>query len=254
MDGIVSLISSLLNSPDKKYEGLLLLRSFLAQCQLEVIEQKGHIWLSLCTKICGQKNLAAIISQSYEVINDLLAKSIHIPDLGKAISSNLLSKIIESVNGLSPECHLAALKCLENCMKLYAGPSGSSRGIIDRFLANFIDSPNPALVVQSGKCLLQLQQVRGGNVQGTSLKGAWSNLQLQILGSLHVLLNQLFSNATETYDGLNFDEEVTTLKVTELNLSPEPVERATQLLTRFRNLCEYLRIALWFVNLMILKL
>lgn len=222
-----------------------MLQSFLLQCQLDIIEQKGNLWLSLCTKICAQKKPAATVCLSYEVINDILAKSVHIPDLGKAISSNLLCKIIESVNGLPSECHLSALKCLENCMKQYAGPCGSSRAIIDRFLGSFIDSSDPILVNISGKCLLQLQQVRGGNVQGTSLKSAWSNLQLQLLGSLHVILNQLFANTAETYDGYNFDEEIATLKVVELNLSPEPVERATQLLTRFKNLCEYLRIVLW---------
>lgn len=223
----------------------MLLRSFLVQCQLDIIEQKGNLWLSLCTKICTQKNAAATICLSYEVIGDILSKSVHIPDLGKAISSNLLSKIIETVNNLPAECHLTALKCLEICMKLYAGPSGASRAIIDRFLAKFIDSTDQALVIYSGKCLLQLQQVRGGNTQGTSVKSAWTNLQSQLLGSLHGLLNQIFANTTETYDGFNFGEEISTLKTTDLNLSPEPVERATQLFTRFKNLCQYLRIALW---------
>lgn len=221
------------------------MKSFLAQCQLDIIEQKGQLWLTLCTKICAQKKPAATVSLACDIINDTLAKSVYIPDLGKAISSNLLSKIIESVNGLPPECHLAALKCLENCMKFYAGPCGASKGAIERFLGQFIDSTNCAAVIRSGKCLLQLQQVRGGSAQGTSVKSAWSNLQSQILGSLHDIMNQLFVNATETYDGFSFDEEITTLKVAELNLSPEPIERASQLLTRFRNLCEYLRIALW---------
>ncbi|XP_055325802.1 proline-, glutamic acid- and leucine-rich protein 1 [Sitodiplosis mosellana] len=245
LDLVVSLITNNLNSHDKKHEGLLLLRSFLVQCQLDIIEQKGNLWLSLCTKICAQKKPAATVCLGYEVISDILVKSVHIPDLGKAIASNLLSKIIESVSGLPPECHLATLKCLETCMKLYAGPSGASRANIDRFLGTFIDSTNQALVIQSGKCLLQLQQVRGGGcVQGISVKGAWSNLQSQLLGSLHTVLNQLFANATETYDGFNFDEEITALKTVELNLSPEPIQRATQLLTRFKNLTDYLRIAL----------
>lgn len=222
-----------------------MLRSFLVQCQLDIIEQKGNLWLSLCTKICAQKKPAATVCLGYEVISDILVKSVHIPDLGKAIASNLLSKIVESVNGLPPECHLAALKCLETCMKLYAGPSGASRAIIDRFLTTFIDSTNQSLVIQSGKCLLQLQQVRGGSAQGTSVKGAWSNLQSQLFGSLHTILNQLFANTTETYDGFNFDEEITTLKTVELNLSPEPIQRATQLLTRLKNVVDYLRIALW---------
>lgn len=245
MDSVVSLITNSLNSHNKKHEALLLLRSFLLQCQLDIIEQKGNLWLSLCTKICAQKKPTATVYLAYEVISDILRKSVHIPDLGKAISSNLLSKIIETINGVPPECNLAALKCMEVCMQLYPGPSGASRTIIDRFIGTFIDSTNHELVIQSGKCLLQLQQVRGGGVQGSSVKGAWSNLQSQLLGSLHIILNQLFANATETYDGCNFDEEITTLKGVELNLSPEPIQRATQLLTRFQNLIDYLRIALW---------
>lgn len=246
LDAIVSLITNGLNSHERKHEALLLLRSFLVQCQLDIVEQKGSLWLSLCTKICARKKPAATVCLSYEVISDILTKSVHIPDLGKAIASNLLSRIIETVNGLSPECHLVALKCLENCMKLYAGPSGASRAIVDRFLATFIDSTDQALVIHSGRCLLQLQQVRGGNTQGTSVKNAWTNLQSQLLGSLHGLLNQIFANATETYDGFNIDEELPTLKTAELHLKPEPVERATQLFTRFKNLCQYLRIVLWY--------
>lgn len=245
LETIISLITNSLNSHNKKHDGLLLLKSFLAQCQLDIVEQKGQLWLSLCTKICAQKKPAATIAVACDVINEILAKSVHIPDLGKAVSSNLLGKIIESAVGLPPECHLAAMKCLENCMKYYAGPSGSSRGAIERFLGQFIDSTNRPAVIRSAKCWLQLQQVRGGSAQGTSVKTAWTNLQSQILGSLHGLLNQLFANAAETYDGFNFDDEIATLNVVELNLSPEPVERATQLSTRFRNLCEYLRVALW---------
>lgn len=245
LDAVVSLITNCLNSHDKKYDGLLLLRSFLIQCQLDIIEQKGNLWLTLCTKICGQKNPAAHVNLSYEIISDILTRSIHIPELGKAISSNFLSKIIESVNGQSNECHLAALKCLERCMKHYAGPSGSSRAIIERFLLSFIDSSNRAHVIQSGKCLQQLQQVRGGNVQGISQKNAWNQLQMQLLGSLHKILNQIYANTSETFDGYHFDDEIVTLKTTELNLSAEPIERANQLFTRFRNLCDYLRITIW---------
>lgn len=245
METVISLITNSVNSHNKKHDGLLLLKSFLGQCQLDIIEQKGQLWLSLCTKICVQKKPAATISVACDVINDILAKSVHIPELGKAISNNLLSKIIESLIGLPPECHLAALKCLENCMRHYAGPCGSSKGGIERFLGQFIDSTNRLAVIHSAKCWLQLQQVRGGSAQGTSVKAAWTNFQSQILGSLHGTMNQLFAKATETYDGYNFDEEITMLNVSELSLSPEPIERATQLSTRLRNLCEYLRIALW---------
>lgn len=240
----MTLITNGLNSHQKKFEGLLLLRSFLSQCQLDIIEQKGSLWLSLCTKICMQKKPSAVVSLSYEVISDILTKSIIIPDLGKTISSTLLSKIIESINGLPSECHFAALKCLEICMKLYSGPSGLSRGIIDRFLCGLVDSTNHSLVLQTAKCLHLLQQVRGGGAQGMSHKGAWYALQSQLLGSLHRTLDDIYANTMETYDG-NDTVQMVTLKTTELNLSIEPLERATQLVTRFKNLCEYLRVALW---------
>lgn len=223
---------------------MLLLRSFLGQCQLDIIEQKGSIWLSLCTKICAQKKPAASVCLSYDVINEILSKSIHIPDLGKSISSNLLGKIIESVNDLPSECHLSALRCLETCMKLYAGPCGSSRAIIERFLTNLVDSNNHAIVVQTAKCLHLLQQVRGGGTQGLSQKAAWSMLQTQLLGSLHETLDLIYANTAETYDHHNIDGESVKLKTTELKVSAEPVERATQLVMRFQNLCEYLRVAL----------
>lgn len=58
-------------------------------------------------------------------------------------------------------------------------------------------------------------------------------------------MNQLFANTTETFDGFNFYNKITTLKTIELNLSPESIQRVTQLLTRFENLTDYLRIALW---------
>lgn len=245
MDITVTLITNSLNSHEKKFEGLLLLRTFVTQCQLDIIEQKGSLWLSLCTKICMQKKPLSTVSLSYDVISNILTKSIIIPDLSKTISSTLLSKIIESVNGLPSECYFAALKCLEICMKLYAGPCGSSRGIIDRFLCGLVDSTNRSLVLQAGKCLHLLQQVRGGGggVQGMSQKGAWSLLQSQLLGSLHRILDDIYANTMETYDG-NMGDAIT-LKIAELNLSAEPLERAVQLVTRFKNLCEYLRVALW---------
>lgn len=223
LEVIISLITNSVNSHNKKHDGLLLLKSLLAQCQLDIVEQMGQLWLSLCTIIYAQKKSAATISVACDVINEILAKSVHIPELGEAISNSLLSKIIESVIGLPPECHLA----------------------IERFLSQFVDSTNRPGVIHIAKCWLQLQQVRGGSAQGTSVKIAWTTFQSQILGRLHGIMNQLFANATETFDGYNFDEEIITLNVAELNLSREPVDRATQLSMRFRYLCDYLRIALW---------
>lgn len=185
------------------------------------------------------------MSLSYDIISLLLTKSVHLPELAKTISSSQLSKIIETIVEQPTECRLAALKCLECCMKHYAGPCGASRGLIDRILMQSVDSRSRSLVLQSGRCAQLLQQIRGGTAQGLSQKMAWSQYQTQILASLHATLNDIYANTAETYDGYHFDENASKLKAPELHLSAEPIERATQLVTRFQNLCDFLRIALW---------
>lgn len=248
MESTIALITNNLNSHDQKYEGLLLLKTFATQCQLDVIEQKGSLWISLCTKVCAQKKPAAAVCLAYDILIDLLEKSIHVPDLSKSIANNLLSKLIETVNGLSAECHLAALKCIDTCMRLYAGPCGSLRGIIERFLDTLIDDSDVAVVRQTGKCHHLLQQVRGGGTQGVKSKDAWALLQLKLVYVLHEALDAIYSHTSETADGNVHGASDELMKAVEkwpkLTLSAEPVARVTMLFNRFRNLCEFLRVAL----------
>lgn len=243
----MSHIAFQLNNVSSKYEGLLLLKAFLSQCSLDVIEQKGAIWITLCTKVCAQKKPANAVVVAYDVINELVRRSSHVPDLAKAISSNLLSKIIDSVTGAPTQCQPAALTCLQICMELYPGPCGSARNIIEKHLASFIDQTDAGLVKQVGRCLQLLQQIRGGGNQGLSQKSAWAQLQLQLVGTLHANLDLIYANTAETYDGGHFggnEADAMLLKVPELNLSAEPISRATQLVTRFCNVTQYLRTAL----------
>lgn len=241
------MITNYLNNVELRHEGLLLLRAFILQCPIEIIEQKGGLWITLCTKSCIQDKNAAAVNIAYDVIKCILEKSVDIPELSKSIASSLLSKIVESVNGVPVQSQLAALKCLETCMKLYPGPCGSSRGHIDRFLSTFVDDVNPINVRQAAKCLHLLQQVRGGNVHGLSQKNAWSLLQSQLIMNLHKTLDQIFANTVESCDEVNYNSNETetfNIKLPELTLSAEPVVRATQLTQRFWNLCQYLRVAL----------
>lgn len=242
----MSQISFQLNNVASKYEGLLLLRAFLPQCSLDLIEQKGAHWITVSTKICIQKQPAKTILIAYDVINELLRRSVNVPDLAKSISGNLLVKIVDSVVTLPLQFQLAGLACLQVCMELYPGPCGSGRNAIERHLSSFVNQTDPAVVREAGKCLLLLQQIRGGGQQGVSQKGAWAVLQMELLKALHAHLDQIYANTAETYDGGHFGEDAaaTSLKLAEFELSPEPMTRATQLVTRFGNLCQYLRISL----------
>lgn len=54
----------------------MLLNAFLPQCSLDVFEQKGALWITLCTKICAQKKPAESVALSYEVLGKCLFNSI----------------------------------------------------------------------------------------------------------------------------------------------------------------------------------
>lgn len=160
LEPIVSLISNYLNEMSSKHQGLLLLNAFLPQCPLDLFEQKGAIWITLCTKVCAQKKPLQSVAAAYDVLSKLTQKSVHVPELGKAMSNNLLAKIMESTIGLPAGTHFAALKFLEVAMQTYPGAAGLAKSATEKFIVSFVDTQDNSLVVQSGKCLQLLQQVR----------------------------------------------------------------------------------------------
>lgn len=249
IDAITSAITNALNSQSNYYEGLLLLKSFLSQVQLDLVEQKGGVWLSLCLKFVSQKRSAITSHSAYDVIGLLLEKSVHIPELSKAVTSNFLGKIFESFVNQVPECRLAVLKCMQTCMQLFPGSCGTSRGIIEHYLAALIDEDDVSVVREVGRCYHLVQQIRGGATHGNKQRDSWSLHQLRLIYVTHNVIDALYANTTETVDGNApvDDEELQKLidKWPPLKLSSEPAARVSALFIRLRNQLEFLRITLW---------
>lgn len=195
--------------------------------------------------MAAQRKPIDAVSISYDVLAQLLAKAIHVPELTKAINSNLLAKIMETTLNLPTDlrsAQLAALHCLESAMRHYSGAAGIGKATTEKFILSFVDSVDDALVAASGRCLLLLQQTRGGGAQSAAHKLAWSQLQSFALGTLNELLDGCFANTSEFVDTLQGTSD--RLPLVPLQLSDEPVLRATQLTTRFQNVCKYLQISL----------
>lgn len=83
----------------------------------------------------------------------------HIPELTKAISNTLLSKIIESIRLLPASNHGDALVLLEEALSLYPGAAGITKINTEKFLLSFVDVDHAVTVKQSARCLHLLQQV-----------------------------------------------------------------------------------------------
>ncbi|XP_055371693.1 proline-, glutamic acid- and leucine-rich protein 1 [Condylostylus longicornis] len=236
-------IAQKINKQQSQEEGLILLHCFLTQCNLDIIEQKGIMWTTTCLKICSQNRGNSLVSLAYEILGILLEKSCNIPELAKSFSGNYVGKICEMLRLSEPNSYLSTLKCLSICLKNYPGScGGGSRNLIEQFLIkNFVDSSEQNFVKLSGICLHLLQQVKGGSAFGNSQKVSWKTYQLKLLGSLHNILDLLFINCAEYFD---FEKEEYNLDLYPLNLSDEPLSRTGQLTTRFKNLVNYLMIAI----------
>lgn len=76
LESVTSHLTNLMNNFATKHQGLMLLNAFLPQCSLDVFEQKGALWITLCTKICAQKKPAESVALSYEVLGKCLFNSI----------------------------------------------------------------------------------------------------------------------------------------------------------------------------------
>lgn len=86
----------------------------------------------------------------------------NIPELNKSITSGMLNKILESITKINSENRnhaLSNLTCFETCLGVYPGSCAPFKPTIDTFLLSFIDSSNPNIVNQVGKCLHIFQQV-----------------------------------------------------------------------------------------------
>lgn len=258
LEPLVAHISNLLNDASTRLKGLLLLHPFLAQCPLDIVEQKGALWTTIATKVCAQHRAIAadattvhqpraVLVLALRCLGQLLRKSVHVPDLAKSMSNTLLAKLIEALLQLPAAVHGEALQLLELTQRLYPGAAMLSRSATESWIVSFVDSGDEQLVRRSGRCLHLLQQTRGGGgTGGTAHKAAWTALQRQLVAELHQLLDVIYANTPEVIDARTDDDEAGAAKfqLPELRLSDEPVQRIAQLVQRFRNVCDYLRSAL----------
>lgn len=136
-----------------------------------------------------------------------------------------------------------ALNCIEICLRTYPGSSGPSRGIIERYLWKNIDHVDNDVAKNCGKCLHLLQQVKGGSVQGINHKTQWKNYQLQLLGGIHAVYNEMFANCIEIYED-KIEQEKLPWEKEQVQFEHEPVNKAAQMYIRCHNLIKYLTIAL----------
>ncbi|XP_058839914.1 proline-, glutamic acid- and leucine-rich protein 1-like [Topomyia yanbarensis] len=234
-------IGTLLGSVETRDRGLIALCHFLPRCPLDTLEEKMQYYVNICAKICNQKGHTASIPLAYDVLKQLLLKSLESSDLNKLMISNV-PKLMENVTTtVDPSTNAATLDFLETAMRYYPGPSGPSRNRIEDYLFSLVDSEDPLVVDRTGTCLLLLQQIRGGGQHGNLHKKTWEEYQCKLVDTIHDLLGKVFAHTPESFD---VDENLEYLKFPKLVVDDEPVAGALRVVTRLLNAICYLERAI----------
>lgn len=232
---LVGEINARLNASTSRHEGLLLLNACLPQCSEDILVRNAALWMQFCLKAATVNKTAVL---AFRLLGTLLKLSESVSEIGKHVSSNIVANLAESIHdGILPQAHLSALKCLEQCMGSYNGPCGPHRKVIEKYLYSLLDySGYQQLDIfwQTACCMALLPQIGGGGVGGVQYKWAWAALQKNLCRTMHLILDDLYADSSELQVTL-MGEKLETIEP--LPLAPitevDPVLRSQKLTSRF---------------------
>uniref|UniRef100_A0A182NL44 Pre-rRNA-processing protein RIX1 N-terminal domain-containing protein n=1 Tax=Anopheles dirus TaxID=7168 RepID=A0A182NL44_9DIPT len=241
LDSIFTKIGNLLNNAKTRERGFKILIHLLPECPLDVVEEKAQFYVYVCIKSCEQRGKNQSLSLVFELLQQLINRSLSSNELHKLFVSNL-PKLVGPVGPkLAVSAIPSVLRFLEQTMLHYAGACGQVKSRIESFLYSLVDSTDPVIVDGTARCLLQLQQISGGGQHGTLHKKTWQEYYLKLVDTIHDLLNKIFVHTPETFDE---EENLECLKLPPLEKTTNAVRKALLLSTRAGNLIAFLHEAI----------
>ncbi|XP_050068684.1 proline-, glutamic acid- and leucine-rich protein 1-like [Anopheles maculipalpis] len=234
LDAIFTRIGTLLAGSRTRDRGLKMLIHLLSGCPLDLVEDKAQFYMNLCMKVCEQRGPIQTMPLVYQLLQQLIHRSLASNDLHKLFVSNL-PKLLESVGPkLPPPVVPSALTFLELAMQHYAGACGPAKSRIETFLYSLVDSTNSLVRNSTARCLLLLQQIRGGGQHGSLHKRTWEEYYRKLVDTIHDLLNQIFVHTPETFDE---EDNLECLKLPPIaNTGKNPIRKAHLLAIRAINM------------------
>ncbi|XP_063706813.1 proline-, glutamic acid- and leucine-rich protein 1-like isoform X2 [Culicoides brevitarsis] len=236
-DLMITKINSLLNNTATRGQAFTFLMHYLPGCSVDVLNERGLVWLNASIKTCGQKHLPnCLIGNGLDVIRILIERSVDASEFMKQINHSLLQKILETAyNTTANNVEYKVINCIIQCMLSYPGLCGPSKNVVEKIAFKYIDSTSTELVRGAALMLFLMQLTRSGGEAKILHKKYFTEYSEQIIGSIHQCFNELFTNVEESFEiEPNCDE--TKLKLPELILSNDPVIKVAQMTQRILNL------------------
>lgn len=242
LQSVVANINGKLNSTSTRYDGLLLLKTFLPQCPVEIFGKNVISWIQQCLKsIDGRQNKQALASASYQALKIILQMSQQMPEMKRTVSGSVVSKIIDAFQQIAPlEVSLSMLECLEVLMCNYGPSCGQHKNVLEKCVLQYVDSSDANVIKRVAHCVAFLPLLGGGGSLGANHVSRWKQEHQKVCATLHYILDELFDSVREIP---NSHSSVTSDQVLSLPSTSEtvPLPRVYQLMNRFINVSKFLQ-------------
>ncbi|XP_042876180.1 uncharacterized protein LOC122255886 isoform X2 [Penaeus japonicus] len=195
-------ISNLLHQKTTRRNAIKFLVPLIQQCPKDILTAQGQTWLQFCTMIITAPSGTKAKRTACYAILLLLERIPKLPELQRTLLAQSAAPLVTSLAGAYSYWSPAALKCLQEYMKLFPQQCLPHKVAIEELLLKKLDSPltcagQVSEVTYAGQAYATLP-LAGIGGKGTSSRSEARGRQLtQLICLSHHLMDYLFDGLVE---------------------------------------------------------
>ncbi|XP_047481554.1 uncharacterized protein LOC125033985 [Penaeus chinensis] len=195
-------ISNLLHQKTTRRNAIKFLVPLIQQCPKDILTAQGQTWLQFCSMIINAPSGAKAKRTACYSILLLLERIPKLPELHRKLISQSAAPLVTSLAGAVSYWSPAALKCLQEYMKVFPQQCLPHKAALEELLLKKLDSPltctgQKSEVTYAGQAFATLP-LAGIGGKGTSSRSEARGRQLtQLICLSHHLMDYLFEGIVE---------------------------------------------------------
>lgn len=227
-------INLYLGSQEKRFEGLMLLKTVVDQCPVDILQNNILIWVQTILKILqhhgessGNRKLA------YKILKQVLQCLLNCPHLKREASTSVLPTLLDTLleSSIDDEWIEQAADCLSAYIKYFPVTCGLKKDKIEEFLILLLDRWELKEFEPIAESFAHLPACGvDGSDKSSSYQKIWSEQFQQFIGVQNAILNFLYDGVENGRGDLNIYSTKQLPPVPE-----EPVSKVLKLVHRFKS-------------------
>lgn len=233
-DAVKKKINTYLDSQEKRFEGLVLLRTVVDQCHVDMLQKNVLIWVQKLLKVlqCHGESSGSC-KLAYKILKQMLRCLWNYPHLKREASASLLPTLLDTLLELSIEDEWIeqAAECLSACIKYFPATCGLKKDKIEEFLILLLDRWELKEFEPIAECFAHLPACGvDGNDKSSSFQRMWGEQFQQFIGVQNAILNFLYDGVENGHGDLKICSAKQLPPVPE-----EPRSKVLKLVHRFKS-------------------